>query len=115
VLAGWSEPGSHKKRTEFISIEPGDVRLVVEPGPAHKNRRRVIKKLLLDGVAVETGDGTESPGNRCASPPAHLEVAAEALDVSAPRLEEVDVVLLASHQVANWRRSRAYASLVSPL
>jgi hypothetical protein len=107
VLDGWSEPGGHKKRTEFISVEPGDVRLVVEPGPTDMNRWRVIEKLLLDGVAVETGDGAESPGYRCASPPALLEVAAEALDVSAPCLEEADVVLLApSGELAQIERVR---------
>jgi hypothetical protein len=110
VLDGWSKPGNYKKRTEFISVEPGDVRLVVEPGPADMNRWRVIEKLLLDGIAVETGDGAESPGNRRASPPALLEVAAEAARLASKRRTPCS-----SHQVANWRRSRAYASLVSPL
>jgi hypothetical protein len=55
----------------------------------------VLEKLLLDGVAVEAGDCAKPPGNRRASPATLLEVTAEALDVRAPCLEEVDVVLLA--------------------
>ncbi len=55
----------------------------------------MLEKLLLDGVAVEAGDCAKPPGNRRTSPATLLEVATEALDVSAPRLEKVDVVLLA--------------------
>ncbi len=55
----------------------------------------MLEKLLLDGVAVEAGDCAKPPGNRRASAAALLEVATEALDVRAPYLEEVDVVLLA--------------------
>ncbi len=53
-----------------------------------------VAQLLLDGAAVEAGDRAKPPGNRT-SPAALLEVAAEALDVRAPRLEEMEVVLLA--------------------
>jgi len=54
----------------------------------------VLDRLLLDGIAVEAGDCAKPPGNRRTSSAALLEVAAEALDVSAPRLEEAEVVLL---------------------
>ena len=73
----------------------------------------MLEKLLLDGVAVEAGDCAKPPGNRRASPAARLEVAAEALDVSAPRLEKVEVVLLApSCELAKVEGVRP---LVSPL
>ena len=49
----------------------------------------------LDGVAVEAGDCAKPSGNRRTSSATLLEVAAEALDVSAPRLEKTKVVLLA--------------------
>jgi hypothetical protein len=55
----------------------------------------VLEKLLLDCVAVEAGDCAKPSGNRRTSSAALLEVAAEALDVRAPRLEEMEVVLLA--------------------
>ena len=55
----------------------------------------MLEKLLLDGVAVEARDCAKPPGNRRASAATLLEVTAEALDVRAPCLEEVDVVLLA--------------------
>ena len=55
----------------------------------------MLEKLLLDGVAVEAGDCAKPPGNRRASAATLLEVTAEALDVRAPCLEEVDVELLA--------------------
>ena len=95
VLDGWPKPGGHKEGAEFVAVEAGDVRLVVEPRPADMDRWRVLEKLLLDGIAVEAGDGAEPASHGSASLPALLEVAAEALDVRAPRLEEAEIVLRA--------------------
>jgi hypothetical protein len=55
----------------------------------------VPEKLLLDGVAVEASNCAKPPSNRRTSPATLLEVATEALDVSAPGFEKTDVVLLA--------------------
>ena len=62
----------------------------------------MLEKLLLDGVAVEAGDREKPPGNRRASPAALFEVAAEALDVSAPGREKAEVVLLAPSGELAW-------------
>ena len=59
------------------------------------DRRRVLQKLLLDGVAVEAGDCAKPPGTRRASRPRASRPTAKALDVRSLCLEEVDVVLLA--------------------
>jgi hypothetical protein len=79
------------------------------------DRRRVLEKLLLDGVAVEAGDRAKPPGNRRVSPAALFEVAAEALDVRAPRLEEADAMLLApGGELAQVERVRLFGeSLVA--
>ena len=55
----------------------------------------MLEKLLLDGVAVEAGDCAKPRSNRRTSPATLLEVATEALDVSAPGFEKTEVVLLA--------------------
>jgi len=95
VLGGCSESGSHKESSDFVAVEPGGMRLVVEARPANMDRWRVIEKLLFDGIAVEAGDSAQAPSDRRASPAASFEVATEALDVGTSRVEEVDAVLLA--------------------
>jgi hypothetical protein len=107
VLGGRSESGSHKESSDFVAVEPGGVRLVVEARPADMDRWRVIEKLLFDGIAVEAGDSAQAPGDSGASPAASFEVATEALDVGASRPEEVDAVLLAPRdELAKVQRVR---------
>ena len=97
----------------------GNVRLVVEAGPADRNRRRVLERLIIDGIAVEAGDGAESASHGSASAAALLEVAAEALDISAPRLEETEIVLrapggeLAQVECVRLARETAVASKIA--
>lgn len=55
----------------------------------------VIEEFFFDGVAVETGDGGQPPGDGGPGPAAGLEVAGEAFDVGAPGTEQLDVVLMA--------------------
>jgi hypothetical protein len=55
----------------------------------------VLEQFLFDGVAVEPGDRAQPPSDRGASPAAGLHLAAEALDVGATRLEQMQPVLLA--------------------
>ena len=38
MLDGRSEPGGYKESAEFVAIEAGDVRLVVEARPADMDR-----------------------------------------------------------------------------
>jgi len=39
------------------------MRLIIQARAADMSRRRVIEELLLDGVPVEPGDGTQPPGD----------------------------------------------------
>jgi hypothetical protein len=64
------------------------VRLVVEPWPADVRGGRVVEKLLLHGVPVETGDGGQPTGDGCAGAAAGFEFAGESLDVGAADREQ---------------------------
>jgi len=96
VLAGSTESGGDQQRAEFVTVQPGGVRLIVEPGPADLGGGRVIEELLLDGVPVEPGDGAQPPGDGGPGAAAGLQIAGEAFDVGAASLEQADVRLLAS-------------------
>jgi hypothetical protein len=51
-----AEPGGDQQRAELVAVQPGGMRLIVQPGPADVGGRGVIQQLLLDRVAVEPGD-----------------------------------------------------------
>ena len=55
----------------------------------------MLEQFFLDGVAVEAGDRAQPAGDRRPGSASRLHVAAEALDVRAARLEQVQPVLLA--------------------
>jgi hypothetical protein len=101
VFTGHAKTGGDQQRAELVTVQPGSVRLVIEPGTADMRGQRVIKQFFLDGVLVEPGDGAQPPGDGGPGAAAGLQVAGEALDVGAARLEQADVI---------WRRSNAYAS-----
>jgi hypothetical protein len=66
----------------------------------------MFEEFFFDGVPVEPGDGAQPPGDGGPGPAADFQVAGEALDVAAARLEQAQVAELA-HQLAYCRRSRA--------
>ena len=57
VLGGRAEPGGDQVGAEFVAVQGGGVRLVVQPGPADVRGRGMVKEFLFDGVFVEPGDG----------------------------------------------------------
>jgi len=71
------------------------------------NGRGVIEEFLLDGVAVEPGDGAQPPGDGGPGAAAGLQIAGEAFDVGAASLEQADVMLLApAGELAQVQRVR---------
>jgi hypothetical protein len=88
------------------------MRLIIHPRTTHMSGWRMLEEFFFDGVPVEPGDGAEPPGDGCPGPAPGLQLPGEGLDVGAAdgnRARE-----RARHQVVNWRRSSAYASLVKP-
>jgi hypothetical protein len=83
VLGGRAEPGSDQPDAEFVAVQGGGVRLLVQPGSADVSRRGVLKKLLFDDVLVKTGDGAQPPGDGGAGSAAVFQFAGERLDVRA--------------------------------
>ena len=95
VLGGRPEPGGDQQRAELVTVQPGGVRLVVQPGPADMGGRGVIEQFFLDCVAVEPGDGAQPAGDGGAGAAAGFQVAGEALDVRAAGAEQAQLMLLA--------------------
>jgi hypothetical protein len=93
VLTGRAEPGGDQQRAELIAVQPGGVRLIVQPRTADMSSRGVIEEFLLEGVPVEPGDGAQAAGDGGPGPAARFQVAGEAFDVGAAGLEQADVVL----------------------
>jgi hypothetical protein len=50
VLGGWSEPGGDQEAAEFVAVQRGGVRLVVQPGTTDVRRGPVVQEFFLDGV-----------------------------------------------------------------
>jgi hypothetical protein len=83
VLGGRAEPGGDQERAELVAVQGGGVRLVVQPRPPDVRGRRMLQKLFLDGVLVESGDGTEPSGDGGAGTAPCFQFAGEGLDIGA--------------------------------
>ena len=88
-MLGWSaQPGGDQQRAEFVAVQSGGVRFVVQPGATDVGGRGVVEQVFLDGVPVEPGDGAQPAGDGGPGPAAGLQIAGETLDVGAAGLEE---------------------------
>jgi hypothetical protein len=108
--AGRPESGGDQQSAEFVAVQAGGVRLIVQPGTADVGGRGVLQELRLDGVLIEPGDRAQPAGDRGPGPAAGFQVPREALDVRAAGLCRPCRL----HQLANWRRSSSYAWRVRP-
>jgi hypothetical protein len=52
VLGRRAEPDGDQQRAELVAVQPGGMRLVVQPGPADMGGRGVTGQFFLDCVAV---------------------------------------------------------------
>ena len=55
VLGRGAQPGGDQEGAELVAVQPGGVRLVVDPGPSDMGGGRVIQQFFLDRVPVEPG------------------------------------------------------------
>jgi hypothetical protein len=94
VLGGPTETGGDQQRAEFVAVQPGGMRLIIQPGTADVSGRGVIEEFFLDGVPVEPGDGAQPPGDGGPGAATGFQVAGKALDVRAAGLEQTQVALL---------------------
>src|SRR5260221_2388203 len=95
VLAGRAEPGGDQQRAELVAVQPGGVRLIIQPWPPDMGRGRVSEEFFFDGVPVEPRDSAQPTCHRGAGAAAGFQVAGEVLDVRAAGLEQAQLVLLA--------------------
>jgi hypothetical protein len=86
------EAGGHEKRSHLVAVKSGGMGLVVDSGPPHVYRRRLVQQLFLHGVAVEAGHGAKTPADSGTGAALGLEVTAEALDIGSASREQVGAV-----------------------
>jgi hypothetical protein len=92
---GGPSPAAPQQSAEFVAVQAGGVRLIVQPGTAYMGGRGVLQQLLLDGVPIEPGDRAQPAGDRGPGPAAGFQVPGEALDVRAAGLEQGQAMLAA--------------------
>ncbi len=90
-----AESGGDQHGANLVAVQAGRVRFVVQPWSANVHRRRRVDEVLLLGVAVETGDRAQPPGDGGSGPAAVLEASTEGFDVPAASSEQRKVVLRA--------------------
>jgi len=86
MLGRWAEPGGGQQRAEFVAVQPGGVRLIVQPRAADVRSQGMIQQLFLDRVAVEPGRGAQPPGDGGPRPAVGFQMRAKH-SMSAPGLE----------------------------
>jgi hypothetical protein len=95
MLWRWPKTGGDQHRAELVAVQPGGVRLVVQPGTPDVSGRRTVKQVFFYRVPVEPGDRAQPAGDRRPGPAFGFQVTGEALDASATGLEQADVALVA--------------------
>jgi hypothetical protein len=95
LLGRRAEPGGDQQPAEFVAVQPGGVRVVIQPGPADMGGRGVIQQLFLDGVLVEPGDRAQPARDRGPGTAPGLQIPGEALDVRPAGNGQPDTVLVA--------------------
>jgi hypothetical protein len=95
VIAGPGETGGDKHRPDLVAIQPGGIRLIIQPRPANVHRWRVIQQAFFDGVVVQAGDRAQPPRDRCSCPAEVLEMTGERFDVVTTDREQGDPPVVA--------------------
>ena len=95
MLGRISEPGSNQDRTELVAVQPGGMRLIIQPRAADMRGRGMIQQVFLDGVPVEPGDRAQPTGDGGPGAAAGFRIAGETFDAGPADLEQPLVALLA--------------------
>ncbi len=82
MLGRRAEPRSHQDRTEFIAVQPGRVRLVVQAWTADMRGRGMLEQFFFHRVPAEPSHGAQPAGDGGPGAAAGFQVAGEALDVA---------------------------------
>jgi hypothetical protein len=112
MLGRRTETGGDEQGAELVAIQGDGVRLVIDARAADVSGRGMLKEFFFDGVPVEPGDGAQPPRDGSPGPAPGLQLPAK--DSMSARRTVNRARERARHQVVNWRRSSAYASLVKP-
>ena len=107
MVAGAGESGGDEHGADFVAVQSGRVRLVVQAWSTNMHGWGAVEESFFDGVLVQTGDRAQSPGDRCARPTTVLEVAGERFDVCAGDGEQSDATVVAPlRELAQVQRVR---------
>jgi len=89
LLGGGAEPGGDQERAEFVTVQGGGVRLVIQPRPSDVRGGGMLQEFFLDGVLAEPADAAQPPGGGGAGTAAGFQFAGEGLDVGAADGEQL--------------------------
>ena len=112
MLERWAEPSGDQERAELVAVRGDSMGLVIQPRTADVRGRRIIEQLFFDRVLVEPAMVHNRRVTVARARPRASSSRAK-LSMSARRTPNSGRERV-RHQVVNWRRSRAYASLVKP-
>ena len=95
MLGRYPESGGNQNRTELVAVEPGGMRLMIQPRAADMPGRGMIQQVFLHGIPVAPSDGAQPADDGGPGPALGFHIAREALDIGSPGLEQAQLVLLA--------------------
>jgi hypothetical protein len=95
VPGGRAEPGGDQQGAEFVAVQPGRMRLIIQPRPPDVRGWGAAEEFFFDGVAVKPGDGAQAAGDGGPGAAAGLHLPGGAFDISAAGREQGQLVLLA--------------------
>ena len=93
MVPGRGQTSGDEQRAELVAVKAGGVRLVVKTRTADMDRRRVVDETFLFGIAIQTGDRAQPPGQRGPGLSFGFEMTGEALDVAPPSREQPEVMV----------------------
>src|SRR5436190_11527786 len=113
MLGGLTEPGGNEQRTQLVAVQPGGYRLIIQPGTADMRGQGLIQQVFLHRVPVEP-----------ATVHSRRVIVARARPWASRSRAKHSMSARRAwnrrnwrrwHQLAYWRRSKAYASRVKPV
>jgi hypothetical protein len=95
MIARRSESGLDQEGAELVAVQTQRPGLIVDLGPANVEGRVPLDELFLFAVAVEAGQGGQTPGDGGAHPAGLFHPAAEQLEMGSTDREQRQAALVA--------------------
>ena len=57
------EPGGHQQGSQFVAVQSGGMRLIIQTGTPEAGGRGMVQELFFDCVLIEPGNGGQPTGD----------------------------------------------------